>query len=91
MSIANKETNPQKLWGKKPDSINNHSESNEYKSNTIPPRPDNLCNDTVKSVVDKNTFEEKLDPVEEKVRNMSYIHRDIQMRFLKNKKEDLES
>lgn len=92
MSIANKEGNPQKLLkNKKPDSVNMHNKLNECESNTNPSNPDNLCKDIVKSVVDKNAFEKNFDHTEEKMRNISYIHRDMQMKLLKNKKETFES
>jgi hypothetical protein len=92
MPIANKEENPQKLKkNKKLDSIDTHNKLNEHGSNTRPSNSDNHCNNMAESVVDKNTFEEKFDHTEEKIRDMSYIHRDIQMRLLKTKKETLES
>jgi hypothetical protein len=47
----------------------------------------NLCNDISESSNNIDRSDEKFDGQEEIIRNISYIHRDMQMNFLKNKKE----
>ena len=91
MPIINNEGNPQNVRkNKKLDPINVHNKSNEHES-TKSHSPDNQRSDKSGTVVDKDAFEKKFDHTEEKIRDMSYIHRDIQMKLLKTKKETLES
>ena len=91
MPIINNEGNPQNIRkNKKLDPTNTHNKLNEHES-TKSSNPDNHRSNKSETSVDKNAFEEKYDHTEEKIRDMSYIHRDIQMKILKTQKEIFES